>query len=441
MDLPEKNIAARRALHHALQTAQNDINWRLSGRRFAGALCAGLMLCFPVLPLMLWYGLSAPEMLTITGLIIAAFVAVVLQRGPWANGVDAAVYLETQFNRPGLFITAAEALAHGTMDEEQSVSNIEIIIAAANVCHAQRVRNANATRLPSAFPRIWALNGLLLLGLLITVVVGQAIMEPASHRNSAKVPVAAEIAATLQNAKVSGVPSVTDRNARLKTAEQPATKQYPRNSSGESRSELSAQRHAIEVIEKLQASVKQLLMKPASSADIIRGKEAEIRQDFNGATGKQSARKLADQMVSAAALPGLGKKVRSMLLAAAAGIHSSSRGNFAPQLRRINQQLEAYIASAMANKVAERPQLGEPAETNGSGKQQVIEKNGAGGGGNLTDITDHSGSGVVTDIPGKQSILHSAPPRWEYGNRVQVGEIPPKYRKAVRRYFSNDPVY
>ena len=202
-----------------------------------------------------------------------------------------------------------------------------------------------------------------------------------------------------------------------------------------------SQRHAIEVIEKLQASVKQLLMKPAPSADIIRGKDAETGHPFSEDTGKQSAKKLADQMVSAAALPGLGKKVRSMLLAAAAGIHGSSRGNFAPQLRRINQQLEAYIASAMATKVAERPRLGAPAETNGSGKQQIIEKSSAGDSGNLSNITDYSGAGVVTDIPGKQSILRSAPPRWEYGNRVQAGEIPPKYRKAVRRYFSNDPVY
>ena len=433
MELLENNIFARRALHRSLMAARRNLNWRLLGRRVAGGISLGLMFCFPVLPLMLWYGLSGPEMVAIMAMVNGVFTAGVLLHGPWANGVDAAVYLENQFDRPGLFITAAEMLEQGRMEGSQSAPDLRIIIAAANVCQGKRLRHANVLQLASAFPKIWALNGLLVLSLLITAVVGKAMMERSGSDALAKVAVVAGVSAGARDALASKLTGMASTKSKLNAAEPP--------SMAESNAQFLAQRHAIHVIQQIHSSVKQLLIKSESNADITREIGAEKGHGISGSSGKSGAEALEARILSAAGLAGLGKKARAMLIAAADGIHASSRGTFAPQLRRINQHLEMYLASATADKRAVQSRFESNAEINGAGNQGSIRKNGADDGSNPSDRADDSGHGIVTDIPTGQRTSRLMPLQWAYGNPVHAAEIPPKYRKAIRRYFSNVPAY
>ena len=433
MEMLENNIFAQRALHRSLMTARRDLNCRLLGRRVAGGISLGLMFCFPVLPLMLWCGLSGPEMMAIMAMVNGVFTAGVLLHGPWANGVDAAVYLEKQFDRPGLFITAAEMLKQGRMDGSQSAPDLRIIIAAANVCQGKRLRNANVRQIASAFPRIWALNGLLLLSLLITAVVGKAMMERSGSDALAKVPVVAGVSAGARDALASKLTGMASTKSKLNAAEPP--------SMAESNAQFLAQRHVIHVIQQIHSSVKQLLMKSESNADITREMGAEKGHRISGSSGKSGAKALEARILSAARLAGLGEKARAMLIAAADGIHASSRGTFAPQLRRINHQLEMYLASATADMGAVPSRFESHTEINGAGNQGFIRKIGAADGNNPSDRTDNAGHGIITDIPTGQKMWRSMPLQWGYGTPVHAEEIPAKYRRVIRRYFSNVPAY
>jgi len=375
-------------------------------------------------------------MVAIMATVNVAFTVGVLLQGPWANAVDAAVYLEYQFDRPGLFITAAEMLEQGRMDGSQSAEDLRIICAAANVCQGKRLRNVNVRQIATAFPRIWALNGLLLLSLLIMAVVGKAMMEHSGSNALAKVPVVAEVSevsAGGPGAHASDLTDMASTKSKLNAAE-------PR-SMAESHLQFLAQRHAIHVIQQIHASVKQLLMKSENNADIIREKGAEKESNIRGNSGKRGAEALEARILSAAALPGLGKKARTMLIAAADGIHASSRGTFAPQLRRINRHLEKYLAAATADMGDGASRFEANAEINGAGNQGFNRKNGAPDGSNPSDRADDSGHGIITDIPTGQRMSRSMPLQWGYGNPAHAAEIPAKYRRVIRRYFSNVPAY
>ena len=427
MEISNNTTFRQRALVRALDTAQRELNRRVFARRIAGAIAMGLILCFPILPVLLYFHLTVLEIITTVASLNGMVIAVRLLTGIWANGVDAAVFLERQYKTPGLFITAADVLAQSGVAREAGRHDAGIIIDAANRCHSQPARGTKILLPASADVRIWAADGLLLIALLITAEVGQAIMTHAGRESGTAVA-----RKTLRMTRA----VVANNQPKLNSSAQRPRTHAVQKPPMESRSQLLARRRATDAVKQIQASINHLLM----TAKIKTHRTTERGAGKGAGSGKGGAEVLQSQLAAAARLPGVGTKAKTMLLAAAHATHASSQGNFEPLLRKINRRLERYLAAGLNRNVA----IPRHAESNGNGYRastdaSITKHTGSATRSDLSDRAGDSGDAIVTDIPSGQSLAESAEMRWGRGNPADNAAIPPRYRMAVQRYFSNSP--
>ncbi len=428
MEISNNTAFPQHTLVRALDTAQRKLNRRVFARRITGAIAMGLILCFPILPVMLYFHLTVVETIITFASLNGMVIAVRLLTGTWANGVDAAVFLEQQYKAPGLFITAADVLARSGVAREAGRHDAGIIIEAANRCQTQPARDTKILLPASADVRIWAANGLLLIALLITAEVGQAIMAHAGREAGTAVS-----QKTLRVAPAGVANNQPELNSSAQGPRTDAVQKPPM----ESRSQLLAQHRATDAIKQIQASLTHLLtiakIKPHRTAEHGAGKGV--------GSGKGGAETLQAQLVAAARLPGVGTKAKTMLLAAAHALHASSHGNFEPLLRKINRQLERYLAAGLNRNVA----IPRHSESNGNGYRASTDASitkHTGSGATKSDLSDRAGGAgdaIVTDIPSGQSLAKSVELRWGRGNPADNVKIPARYQMAVQQYFSNSP--
>lgn len=425
MKTPYETVSPQHTLTRALDAALYGLNRRVLARRIVRAIATGLILCFPILPVMLYFHRTVLEILITAVAINGMVIAVRLLTGTWANRVDAALFLERQYHAPGLFITAADVLAKQGAARETGHHDAEIVMAAANCCRGRPVADTKILFAKSADLQIWAVNGLLLIALLISAEVGHAVMPhvgwQAVQAVSQKAPKAAATAAARHK------PEVTS-SAKLRRT--PATQ----SALLKGRSQLLAQQRAGEAIKLIQASLAHLLLAEKTKA---RTTEPTARTG----TGKDGSEALQAQLLVAARLPGIGRKTQTMLLDAAHALHASSKGHFIPLLHRINRQLENYLASTKARSEAVR--RGSDSNDNGSraGSNTSVTKHTGPGAGNgeLADQEGDLSTAIVTDIPSGQNSGQSAALRWGQGKPGNNVKIPARYQIAVGRYFSQTP--
>lgn len=423
MEIPDNTALPERFLVRALDIAQRELNRRVFARRIAGAIAMGLILCFPILIVMLYFHMTVLEIIFNVTALNGMVIAVRLLTETWANGVDAALFLEQQYNAPGLFITAADVLANAA--QETGRHDAKIIFDAANRCQTPPAQATKILLSTSADQRIWAANGLLFITLLVTAGVGQAVMAHAGRDTGTE--------GSSKTGRVTAARAANSgRNSHL-SAQKPqisAMEIAPR----ESRSQLFAQHRATDAIKQLQASITHLLktakIKPhRRPADHGTGNDAR--------TDKDIAEALQAQLLAAARLPGVGPQTKTMLLAAAHAIHASSKGNFVPLLRKINQQLERYLATGLSRQVVmfRHSEFGDDGDRASITRYAAVGANQS----NVSDRAGDSGDAVITDIPSSQSAADSVELRWGRGSPADHVKIPVRYRMAVERYFSYSP--
>ena len=426
MKTPYETISPQHTLARALDAARYGLNRRVLARRMVRAIAIGLILCFPILPIMLYFHWTALEILITVVAINGMVIAVRLLTGTWANRVDAALFLERQYHTPGLFLTAADVLAKRGAARETGHHDSEIVMAAANCCRGRPVADTKILITKSADLQIWAVNGLLLIALLISAEVGQAVMPHVGWQSvqavSQKAPKAAATAAVRHK------PEVTSSTKVRRT---PATQ----HAILEGRAQLAAQQRAGEAIKRIQGSLAHLL-----SAKKTKNRRTTQPTARTG-TGKKSAEALQAQLLVAARLPGIGTKTQTMLLDAVHALHASSEGHFIPLLHRINRQLEKYLASARGRSDAVRRGSDSDDHRSGAGSNTSLTKQTGPGAGNgeLADQEGDLSNAIVTDIPSGQNSGQSAALRWGRGKPANNGKIPARYQMAVERYFSQTP--
>ncbi len=430
MELSTSTDLPQRTLRRALGAAQRKLNRRLLARRVSGALVMGLILCFPLLLVMLYLNLTVLHAIIAFAVVNGMAIAVRLLTGTWANGIDAAVLLEQQYKAPGLFITVADILAGTGGAQRPGHHDTDILMAAANCCQSPPAVATNILFTTSAELQTWATNGLLLIALLITAEVGQAVVphlggQAASGVSQKSSRTASGVAATAPPRRLPGA------NSSAKT---PRT-QVMQNPPMERSSRLLAQQRAAEAIQQIQASITHWLL----AAKITEHGTAEHTANKN--PGKESAEALQAKLLAAARLPGVGTKTQTMLLAAAHAIHASSQGSFIPLLHRINRRLEDYLALATAHREAIRRESGAHGNSYRAGNNASLTKHTGSGAGNrdLADQTGDSNNAIVTDIPSGQPPAEANELRWGQGNPADNVKIPARYRMAVQRYFSHRP--
>ena len=428
MEISNNTAFPQHTLVRALDTAQRKLNRRVFARRITGAIAMGLILCFPILPVMLYFHLTVVETIITFASLNGMVIAVRLLTGAWANGVDAAVFLERQYKAPGLFITAADVLARSGVAQKAGRHDAGIIFDAAHRCQSQPATDTKILLSTSVDLRIWAANGLLLIALLITAEVGQAMMAHAGREAGAAVMrktlrVTRAVAANQQPKLNSSA-----QGPRTHAVQKPLMESRPRH---------LAQHRATDAVKQIQASITHLL----TAAKIRVRRTVEHGAGKRPGTDKGGAEALQSQLLAAARLPGVGTKAQTMLLAAAHAVHASSQGNFVPLLRRINRRLESYLASTPGRIEA----ISRHSESNGNGYRartdaSITKHTGSGTGrSDLSDRAGEAGDAIVTDIPSKQRLAESVELRWGQGNPAGNVKIPPRYRMAVQRYFSHSP--
>ena len=430
-------------MEHRLIAARRNINWRLAARRVAAGTLLGLICCFPMLLLMVFYRLPDRDMAVIIGLMNGVAISGALLRGPWAHEMDAAVYLEKQFNRPGLFITAAELLEKMNSHDARGDSGMEIVVSAANICRSQAANNAKKPKLATAFPRLWAVNGLLLMALLTTAMLGNAMVAQRGVLPADKIAIKAELSSKILNA-----PKTRELAGRGNGKSKPGlsfplhAKDSLRKLPAERESILAARRHAaIQSLEGIRESIRDLLANRHRQSRGTTGENSIKGNVGGGSLDEHGARDLRSQLVAVAKLPGIGQKMRAKLIAAAYGLRASSRGNFAPRLREINRRLARYLAKAKAENLASQSQSQRNAARGNAGNKGLIAEGGAGGRGQSVRSAGNSGRAVVTDIPERIKMSGEKPLQWGDEMTVHAANIPIKYRAAVQRYFSHLSVH
>lgn len=439
MESLDNPLLLRSVVEHRLIAARRNINWLIAARRVAAGTSLGLICCFPMLLLMVFYRLPDRDMAVMIGLINGVAISGALLRGPWAHGMDAAVYLEKQFNRPGLFITAAELLEKMNGRDARIDLGMEIVVSAANICRSQAANNAQKPKLATAFPRLWAVNGLLLMALLTTAMVGKAMVAQRGSLPAGKIAIKAELSSKILNAPKARE-SAGGGNGRSEPSLSfpPHAKDSLRKFPAERESILAARRHtAIPSLERIRELIRDLLMNRHRQSRGTTGNNSIKGNVGGGSLDEHGAKDLRSQLVAAAKWPGIGQKMRAMLIAAAHGLRASSRGNFAPRLREINRRLARYLADAKAENHASQSQSQRNAASSNAGNPGIIAEGDAGGGGQYVRSAGDSGDAVVTDIPERIKISGEHPLQWGDGMMVHIANIPITYRAAVQRYFSH----
>ena len=390
----------------------------------------GLILCLAILPVMLCFHGTMLEIIITVASLNCVFIAVRLLTGTWANGVDAAVFLEQQYKTPGLFITAADLLAKAETARETGRHDAEIIFDAAHRCQRRPAMDTRILLSTSADLRIWAANGLLVIALVITAEVGQAVVR---HVGGRAVPGVSQKASRVASGVAVTAPArhLPEVNSSTKMRRTPAMQNAPLKG----RSEPFAQQRTIDAIKQIKGAITHLLL-AAKIKD-----HGPVDHPHSKGTGKHGDEALQAQLLAAARLPGVGTKTQTMLLAAAHALHASSKGNFIPLLHRINRQLEDYLALATGRSDAIRRGYDTNGNSSGAGNN-TSRTNHTGSGAGKSDLADQvgdSGNAIVTDIPSGQNPGPSTALRWGRSKPVDNAKIPLRYRSAVERYFSGPP--
>lgn len=426
MKTPYETISPQHTLTRALDAALYGLNRRVFARRMVRAIAPGLILCFPILPVMLYFRRTGLEILITAVAINGMVIAVRLLTGTWANRVDAALFLERQYHTPGLFITAADVLAKRGAARETGHHDSEIVMAAVNCCRVRPVADTKILFTKSADLQIWAVNGLLLIALLISAEVGQAVMPHVGWQ---------AVRAVSQKASKATAPTAVRHKPEVTSSTKVRRTPDMQHALLKGRSQLAAQQRAREAVKLIQASLAHLL-----SAEKAKDRRTTKPTASTG-TGKDGAEALQAQLLVAARLPGVGTKTQTMLLDAAHALHASSKGHFIPLLHRINRQLEDYLASATGRSEAVRRGSDSNDNRSGAGSNTSLTKHTGSGAGkaDLADQTGDASNAIVTDIPSGQNPGQSAALRWGQGNPANNVKIPARYRMAVERYFSQTP--
>ncbi len=372
------------------------------------------------------------------GLLIITAILALLLRGPWANSMDAAVGLDNQYRHPGLFITVMDLLSqsHPAICAPQDEQQLALLSLASGVYRDGTSHTAGLIQLAPVFPRLWAVNGLLLMGLLITAVVGKSMLASSSQAGNATT-------FTSKPPLVAMYPNANPRTEPAKSNTVPALRRgssitaAAREPSAAMMAQIAAQRRVNRSIRRIHAAIGRLLAKSLLKKRSASQGDATENSGSGPKSPDSSLEALKSQLLVTARSLGVGAKTRTMLIAAADAIGASSRGRFTPQLRRINRQLEKYLALHNGVAIASGFQFPAHAGGNASGKYHAVEKSGPENRGNSLRRTGNSGRAVIMDIPPPRHSRASVPLRWGPGRPIHALAIPVRYRNFIRRYFSN----
>jgi hypothetical protein len=423
-------------LHRALAWSRRAVNARLLERRIAQGMCAGLVLCFPILVLMLLWNMPLSAMLAaLTGVNILC-ILISLVRSSWANTIDAAIYLEQKHRQDGLFITAAEYISRPQRGRGNSAQRMHILAQAAGLCAAGKIKQARAIKFTLTSPRQWAVNGLLVLGLLITVVVGRSMVALPS--NAADL-ISSSGGAAVNQAQSAGPAGTAPSPQDLKKYHAPNA---PRKVSTSSTPRGLAENHtpaplppqAMRALINLQSQMNSLMstaVPPSKASGAGHGTTA-------GSTGTSSAgAQLADlksQLLSAADVPGMGAKIKMALVAAAHAIHASSHGDFAPMLRKVNRRIKAFLAfHGLPHTVASR---GLPSTSMAMGAAGTLLNRSPVNTNSTLETAPDRGRAIVMDLPHSVESHNPVDISWIRHNSKHAADIPARYRNIINRYFS-----
>ncbi|MGC9260632.1 MAG: hypothetical protein ACP5I8_11245 [Phycisphaerae bacterium] len=419
---------ANEILRRAFAAGRHTINLRLAVRRIGAGMALGLLLCFPLLVLLLLAQASVVEIIEAMALLNVITIVIRLWRGPWAGEIDAAIYLEHKYRQPGLFITAAEYVASDAGAVRPQLVPLRICCQAARVCEHAGAQRVNALPWTPVSTKIWAGNGLLLMGLFIAVLLGRAMT--ASSSTTGRKPVAmggterSQIALRYRGpVSPTGIVKHSFRATLSPVKKSPIAVRLP------------VHQTRFETLEIIQHAMARLLHKATTpSAGAARSNPQDTHG--SGASLHHGRAALKSQLLAAARLPGIGVKISTVLMAAAHAIHASSQGDFPPQLRSLNQQLKAYLKAASPHSaaLADHPLA-----------QAHPPQYGHGGGGRGNTLVHapyplragNSQRAIVLNIPPAQNHAKPTVLSWGESNRGHATVIPTRYRDVVRSYFSN----
>ncbi len=433
-------------VHSALRARRYHLNGRLAARRFAGGILVGLILSFPLLVTMLILRLSPAAIIGALILLNLSVGVWNILRGPWAGMIDSAVYLEDQLRKPGLFITAVDYLDSNRALLSDAASRW-ILSQAASACEGGLLSARNSVKLAPVFSRLWAVNGLLLLGLLITAVLGKAMLSSAPEATNPtiqSVPQAIQWHTSERNghAPFSGnaktnMSSIVPQPGRVTSSRSGQTMPARRTEQAVGTHDQLMRRAAAQKMEKLRQEVSGLLNTTVGSSAKSNGNGAGGNNLTSGSTQGRKLAALKAEIMATVHLPGIGTRTGTMLIAAAKAIHASSRGNFAPELQKLNEQLEAYLkthAGWLKSSVPGTSTESSASEAHGGSVGQRGSGNAA-----LPQTLQRTGNAeraMVMDIPDMQGTATGPAQPWATGKPIPTMKIPPRYREVIQRYFS-----
>ncbi len=422
-------------LRRAFAMARRAVNGRLLAQRIAKGMCVGLLLSFPVLIFMLLEHSPAVAIITVLAIVNIFSILIFMVRGPWANTIDAAIYLEHQHQRDGLFITVSDCLAWPA-DSLCLTRHLHILMQASRICAGNKFKRVMAGEFIPVSPRLWAGNGLLIMGLLITAVVGRSFMALPSNPGKA-IPNAGFLVDRVRRAISPGSNSFPRGLKKYNTANLP--REIPASPSSHAPAvKLTAaqlrQRDAIRSLRKIQSQIGRLLQKPSTPSG---GSDAGKGRKQSGAGASSAKVQFADlkaQFLTTADLPGINSKISMALVAAAHAIHASSRGDFAPRLRHVNRLIEAFLSLRAVPNAAIRK--GVFTAAGGIGTDRSFATTSTAHSDGRLERAANLGRAIVMDIPSAVRSPAPAKVSWIRGSTQRAAVIPVRYRAIIERYFS-----
>ncbi len=419
-------ISANQILRRAFAEARHSINRRLAVQRMGTGMALALCLCFLLLPLLLLTRTSVMEIIIAMALLNVITMVIWLWRGSWAGQTDAAIYLEHKYGQPGLFITAAQCAADNAEAAHPEMVPLLVLYQAARVCQRTGTQRVKAIPWPPAIAKIWAGNGLLLMGLFIVMLLGRSMLASSSTMNRQLVHTGITVQRTIALRRPhqifpTKVITPAPRSALLPA---PGTRIADRT---------STRVIDLKTLENIQHTMARILhAHTAPSAATARHNPQTDHE--TGATLRHRLAALQSQLLAVARLPGIGAKLSTLLLAGAHAVHASSQGDIAPQLRSVNHQLKAYLSSVALQSESHSDhrlaRMYEPQYGRGGVSGKAL------GHADYSLRAGNSQQAVIMNIPPARHGMQPRSLSWVESYRGHTTMIPTPYRYIVRRYFS-----